>query len=625
MMIVGDEKKPTTDTPSIDESYDKPALAPAEDAPEAEEPEAEAEVEGEALPPEEEPSGLKVPDEYSAAEEGMTDADLEALGIKASAEAGAAAPASEIEVKIKQIEGGSGNLEEVAGLLAFELDRADAGDAQRKIALARLVTIHNAEASTEEQRGAVKYVFERIRAEGSEGLFSLAMVTSAKLDDEGDELAEYIKVFAKRVHEDGDGAYKEESHAAFIKSAGLMAEKNPSATKQIIDGLLDLWFEKPSTKALWNALMAIADTDSSYPVEAAEGKVDVTMKQSVEKKFMGKYKELSEEEKAGTAGMIVLAMGAEVPKAHVDIICQMIRKGPDAVRSEIYDAVQKIDAMDRKGEIEADHDAMIEIYMTLAEQAEEGCFIEDEDDCDSLVSSLEESRRRYTNLIDFSAGFSINNLSGLAGEPMDVNNGGIRFNLEWMSPEYPSGARLLLGAHYAGWINKHQVGAAAGIAFTSGKFYAKLSAAFDYIFVKDLEDGLDDVPVELSDPQITADGTAYRMSPHEMDFILNAGALILRPEIGYTFKRWQLGGGQTMGLKAFVAFHAGLFAGTVYDDGCSYSYNPSGDDTVHVSPTGGGDAVVVQETDLGTRCRSGEPVFGSMFGVDLGLALEFGI
>ena len=168
------------------------------------------------------------------------------------------------------------------------------------------------------------------------------------------------------------------------------------------------------------------------------------------------------------------------------------------------------------------------------------------------------------------------------------------------------------------WIAEHagKVGAPVLIA---------VGAAFDYLYLKGAENGLDDVPVELSNPQITADGTAYRMTPHKMDFIMNAAVLMLKPEIGYTFHRWHLGGGKTLGIKGFLGLHAGLFAGSVYDDGCSYSYDPAGDDTIHVSPTGGGSAVVVQETELGTRCRSGEPVFGSIFGAEIGFGVEWGL
>jgi hypothetical protein len=622
MMTVGDDKKPTNGTPPIDEIYDAPALAPAEDAPE--EPDAAAGPEGEPAPAEETPSGLKTPDEYAPADDGMTEADLEVLGLKASAEVSTKGLDKGIEGKILAIEGGSGDLEEIAGLLVFELDKADVGTAQRKIALTRLVNIHNAEASTEEQRGAVKHLFKRIRTEGSEGLFSQAMVISAKLDDDCEELAEYIKVFAKRVHEDGDGTYKGESHAAFIKSARLMAEKNPSGTKQIIDGLINLWFEKPSTKALWNALMAIADTDSSYPIEAEEGKVDVTMNEAVGKRFMGNYRDLPEEERVEIAGMIVLAMGEEVPKAHVDIIRSMIKRGPDPVRAEILSAVQELDAKDRKGEIEVDRHAMLKVYESLIDQAEdEGCFTENE--CEDLVESLIESRSRYAYLLDFSASLSAHSLTGLAGQPMDVSTPGVGYNLEWMSSEFSNGMRLLLGAHYNGWVDHHAVGVSVGTAFTSGNFYVKLRAAFDYLYFKGAENGLDDVPVELADPQITADGSAYRMIPHEMDFIMNAATLMLKPEIGYVFHRWHLGGGKTLGIKGFLGLHAGLFAGNVYDDGCSYSYDPAGDDTIHVSPTGGGNAVVVQETDLGTRCRSGEPIFGSIFGAEIGFGLEWGL
>jgi hypothetical protein len=405
MMTVGDDTKPTKGTPPIDEVYNGPALAPAEDAPE--EPDTAAEPEGKAAPAEEEPSGLKTPDEYAPADDGMNDADLEVLGLKASAGVGTEKPDDGIDGKILKIEEGSGDLEEIAGLLVFELDRADVSAAQRKIALARLVKIHNAKESTEEQRGAVKHAFKRIRTEGSEGLFSQAMVTSAKLADDCEELAEYIKVFAGRVQADGDGAYKGASHAAFIKSVRLMAEKNPSGTKQIIDGLINLWFEKPSTKVLWNALMAIADTDASYSIEAEESKVDVTMRKAVGKRFMGNYKNLSEEERAEIAGMIVLAMGEEVPQAHLDIIRSMIKKGPDPVRAEILNAVRKLDAMDRKGEIEVDRHAMLNVYASLIYQAEEGCFTEDE--CDDLVESLIESRSRYADLIDFSAAFSAQN------------------------------------------------------------------------------------------------------------------------------------------------------------------------------------------------------------------------
>ncbi len=469
----------------------------------------------------------------------------------------------------------------------------------------------------------MKHAFKRIRTGGSEGLFSQAMVMSAKLADDCGELTEYIKVFAKRVHADGDGAYKGESHAAFIKSVRLLAKKNPSGTKSVIDSLINLWFEKPSTKVLWNALMAIADTEASYSIEAEKGKVDVTMKEAVGKRFMGNYKDLPEEKRVEIAGMIVLAMGEEVPETHVDIIRSMIKKGPDPVRAEILNAVQELDAKDRKGEIEVDRHAMLAVYASLIYQAEEGCFSEGE--CDVLVDSLIESRSRYADLIDFSVALSAHSLAGLAGEPMDISTPGVGYNLEWMSSEFPNGMRLLLGAHYTGWVDHHAVGASVGTAYTSGKFYVKLRAAFDYLYLKGVENGLDDVPVELSNPQITADGTAYRMTPHKMDLIMNAAVLMLKPEIGYTFHRWHLGGGKTIGIKGFLGFHAGLFAGSVYDDGCSYTYDPAGDDVIHVSPTGGGSAGVVQETELGTRCRSGEPIFGSIFGAEIGFGLEWGL
>ncbi len=630
MMTVGDETKPTKG-PQAAEGYYGAAFAPVYNVPEDPKapPEEEApatEPKDEYIPPKEE-DGLKTPPEYAKSiDEEMTQADMEALGlVEPTADAGAGKANSEIEAKLAKIEKGEGDLEQIAGLLAYDLSMGDVDEAQRKIALARLVAIHNSPDATDEQKGAVIHAFATIRTEGCQEMFSLAMLASIKLDDEGEELTENVKTFAMRVEEDGDESFEAAGHAAFLEAAGALAAKNPSNTKSIIDGLINLWFDKPSVKALWNALMAIADVDASFSVEAAEGKVDVTMREAVRKKFMGKYKELPEESQVVTAKNIVMAMGAEVPAAHVDIICQMIRKGPDPVRAEILGAVRELDARDGRGEIEVDRDAMMEIYAALADQAREGCFIEDEGGCEALIASIEESRRRYANLIDFSSSFSVNALSGLAGEPMDVNTGGIGFNLEWMSGEFPSGVRLLLGAHYTGWINKHQMGVAAGIAYTSGKFYAKLGAALDYLYVKDVEDGLGDVPIKLSDPQVTADGTAYRMTPHEMDFVMNAGALILRPEIGYTFHRWQLGGGQTLGLKGFVGFHAGLFVGSVYDDGCSYSYDPAGDDVIHVSPAGDWDGQIVQETELGTRCRSGKPVFGSMFGAELGLALEFGI
>jgi hypothetical protein len=409
-----------------------------------------------------------------------------------------------------------------------------------------------------------------------------------------------------------------------LKSVKLLAKKNPAGTKPIIDGLINLWFEKPSTKSLWNALMAIADTGASYTIEAEEGKVSVTMKKAVASRFMGNYKDLPEGERVEIAGMIVLAMGDEVPEAHLSIIRSMVKKGPDTVRAEVLNAVRQLDAMDRDGKIDVDRHAMLEVYASLIHQAEEeGCFTEGE--CDNLVESLIESRSRYANIIDFSAKLSAHSLTGLAGEPMDASTPGVGYNLEWMSSEFPNGMRLLLGTHYTGWVDHHAIGASVGTAFTSGKFYVKLRAAFDYYYLKGAENGLDDIPVELANPQITTDGTAYRMIPHEMDFIMNAATLMLKPEIGYVFHRWHLGGGKTIGLKGFLGLHAGLFAGTVYDDGCSYSYDPAGDDTIHVSPTGDGNAVVVQETELGTRCRSGEPIFGSIFGAEIGLGVEWGL
>jgi hypothetical protein len=372
--------------------------------------------------------------------------------------------------------------------------------------------------------------------------------------------------------------------------------------------------------------MAIADTEASYSIEKEEGKVDVAMKEAVGKRFMGQYRDLAEEEQAEIAGSIVMAMGEEVSPTHIDIICQMIRKGPDAVRAEILGAVNELDAMDRAGEIAVDHHAMKACYTCLADQAkEEGCFTDDVGNCDAFVESLRESRMRYADLLDFSVGMSAHNLAGLAGEPMGVSTPGIGYNFEWMSSEFSNGMRLLLGANYMGWVDRHTVGVSVGTAYTSNKFYVKLAAAVNYLFVRDVEDGLDDVPVELSDPQITSDGTAYRMSPHEMDFVMNAAVLMLKPEIGYVFHRWDVGDGKTLGLKGFLGLHAGLFAGNVYDDGCSYSYDPTGDDVIHVSPAGDGSASVVQETDLGTRCRSGKPVFGSIFGIQAGLAVEFGL
>lgn len=620
MMYVSDAPGPGKGDPAIDKEYvSPPAFAPDEDvAPESEVP---AEPGDEYVPPEEGPGSLKVPDEFRQATDDESLIDLEPIpSAKEEIETG-----NEIDKLLKMIDEGTGDLDKAAAHLVWEIDKEDVSTARKKATLGGLVGIHNTEGSSEKQREAVKHAFRLIRAEGSEEIFRLGMLASAKLADEQEELAAFVKVFAQRGHEDGDVKVGSEDCNAFLKSVRTIAEMNPELTKRIIDKFLELWFETPSSTFLWNALMVIADVDASYETTTDdEKKVTVTLGDAVRKKFIAKYKGLSEDEQKDAARTIMLAMRDEVPDAHVDIIRSMIKKGTDPVRAKILFAIEELDAQYRKGEIELDNGAMMECYSALIAQAKKGCFL-DEADCPKLVDALHEDRRKYAPKIDFSFGATVRNLGGLYGEPMDTNTAGMGFSFEWLSGEFSGGARLLLGAHFAGWKNSYVAGARVGTAFTGGPITVKLVAALEYMYLKDVEDGFDDVPIQLMDPPVTPGGTAYRMEPHEMNFIMNAGALVLRPEIDIAIHRWKLGGGKTLALKGFISLQAGLFAGGVYDDGCSYTYDPTSDDEVNVTPLPGKEGYITQNADLGTRCRSNKPVFGTIFGAEAGLALEFGL
>ncbi|MBN1283104.1 MAG: hypothetical protein JXA24_04945 [Proteobacteria bacterium] len=214
----------------------------------------------------------------------------------------------------------------------------------------------------------------------------------------------------------------------------------------------------------------------------------------------------------------------------------------------------------------------------------------------------------------------------LAGEGVESGLGGLGLAFDAVTNVLESGARFSFGAHFHGFRHAMFTGVRLGAAGDiSDSIFLKLMANLDYVGISGPDRASPYVPIELNDPPVTADGTAYSFTPISMDMSMRGAALTISPEIAVMFKRWDIGGGKTLGLGAFLALEAGLYVGAVTDDGCAYAYDPGSSDGVHVRPDGTGNASFTQEGSLGSRCRADETSFGVIFGGQAGLTLEFGL
>ena len=168
-------------------------------------------------------------------------------------------------------------------------------------------------------------------------------------------------------------------------------------------------------------------------------------------------------------------------------------------------------------------------------------------------------------------------------------------------------------------------GARLGFALdVNDRLTLKVPFGLGWVNASGVDDDAGNVPIELSGTGVNADQTAYTFQPHDVQMTMQGGMLSFDPELSINFHRWDLGGGKTLGLGAFVAVSAGLYTGGVSDDECSYAYDPSEGD-LEVRPSSQGSYEFASTGGLTDRCRAGETTFGTVFSGSAGLTVEFGL
>ncbi len=257
---------------------------------------------------------------------------------------------------------------------------------------------------------------------------------------------------------------------------------------------------------------------------------------------------------------------------------------------------------------------------------EEETKAEEEEVLPAKPADVKTKERPLAWLLQLGASPRYRIFTDFAGEAMEEGRGAMGLSFDVMTPKLESGARFYFGADFHGWSNAMFAGLRLGAAGdVTDHIFLKLGANLGYIGIEGADDDSQNVPIELNNPPVTSDGTAYSFNPVSMDMSMKGGALTISPELAVTFKRWALGGGKTISLGAFIALEAGIYLAAVTDEGCNYAYDPYAADRVEVRPDGSGNASFEQTSALDSRCRADEPSYGTIFGGEAGLTLEFGL
>jgi len=236
-----------------------------------------------------------------------------------------------------------------------------------------------------------------------------------------------------------------------------------------------------------------------------------------------------------------------------------------------------------------------------------------------------EVKRELQTVLQLSPTFSTHIFHGLAGEPVERMHGAFGITFDFLSKNFENGLRFLAGAYFRGFKDNMAAGARLGFAVdVNDRLTLKVPFGLGWVNASGTDDDAGNVPIELTGTGVNADQTAYTFAPHDVNMSMQAGMLSFDPELSINFHRWKLGGGKTVGLGAFVALSAALYAGALTDDECSYAYDPSEGD-LEVRPGGNGNYEFSNTAALEDRCRSGEAAFGTVFSGTAGLTLEFGI
>ncbi len=538
----------------------------------------------------------------------------------------AAAPTGEgLDAYLDRIEQSpAGDMAAAEALFQTLISTSDSS--QRKSAFNKLVGIHNDEDSTGDQRASVIKVFERTRESGTDDIFVIALTASSKLKgEEYAQLKDNLIAFTAKASEGGTLATNAAYGEAYIEAIERYAKSNPTSAARASGVICEVWMQSPSVKALWDGFMTIAATGISYEIETPGGNATTSLHKEAAAGFWTAFGQLSSDEQIAIAVETVNLIGPEVSDLHMEILEDLSGKHSDEIRDAMEERVLMFLSTSNLGK--RDPKALKAVLGNITDSKRKRCPKGDEA-CQDAIDQLRDKLRQVSPLIQLSPNVTSHNYFDLAGEAVEHRANSYGINFDWMGSTHSRlGTRPLVGAYFHGSAGNMAAGLRAGMGWSigSGLFAIKAPISAGWLYVKG-EDASGSVPIEFIGTGVNADQTAYTMRPHDMGMYMHAGTLTFDPEIHFMFARTDLGQGKSFSFGAFIALSAGLYAGALSDDGCSYAYNP-GDGNLEVRPTADGVEYTLDGGGItgADRCRGNAFSLGTIFGGSVGLTGEFGL
>lgn len=264
-----------------------------------------------------------------------------------------------------------------------------------------------------------------------------------------------------------------------------------------------------------------------------------------------------------------------------------------------------------KGEIELVryHPGVLTSQLSVAEDVAQ--------QCNETIDILYAERRKRVGLVQLGGGFiPFRTYNDFWADDHEQNRDvdGLGGVFDYLTSEYENGARLLLGGQYDDFGDDGlSLGGRIGPAWQiSSDFMFKFPLVVSYFRIKGTGDMGPELPLERESAT-----EPYHFSPGR--FTERGVSLVVDPEILYSWHRWKLGEGKTLGLHTSIGMPIGLYWASLSDDDCKTAIDPRGKDiTVNNNRD-----VTIRGARSGSLCRDGEDHFGYTSELRTMLGLEY--